>query len=97
VLQCVAVCCSVLQSVDTSQGTAVFLQCVAVCCSVLQSAAVCCSLQTLVRALQFFGSVLQCTPSCRHSPKVNLLHKIDTELSFEKRQSVSMANKSKKG
>jgi len=47
VLQCVVVCCSVLQCVQC--GTAVccsVLQCVAVCCSVLQCVAVCsmCSL-----------------------------------------------------
>ena len=52
VLQCVAVCCSVLQSCSgriqqqDEQCVAVrcsVLQCVAVCCSVLQCVAVCCS------------------------------------------------------
>ena len=44
VLQCVAVCCSVLQCV--LQRVAVccsVLQCVAVCCSVLQCDILCCS------------------------------------------------------
>ena len=36
VLQCVAVCCSVLQRVDILKS-----QCIAVCCSVLQCVAVC--------------------------------------------------------
>jgi len=57
VLQCVAVCCSVLQLEYGLEGSNVFdvsggvcvavcysvLQCVAVCCSVLQCVAVCCS------------------------------------------------------
>jgi len=56
VLQCVAVCCSVLQCVATSEFietrdacvlameyVAGVLQCVAVCCSVLQCVVVCCS------------------------------------------------------
>jgi len=67
VLQCVAVCCSVLQYVTAfcknwnhlfgahlPQRTCAheaMLQCVAVCCSVLQCAAVCCS-------------VLQCVAVC---------------------------------
>ena len=36
VLQCVAVCCSVLQRDSISRVTGRELQCVAVCCSVLQ-------------------------------------------------------------
>ena len=40
VLQCVAVCCSVLQCVAVCCSV---LQCVTVCCSVLQCVAVCCS------------------------------------------------------
>jgi len=45
VLQCVAVCCSVLQCVIVNLVTSKIdmLQCVAVCCSVLQCVAVCCS------------------------------------------------------
>jgi len=48
VLQCVAVCCSVLQGrVDLIFSSlwvcSSVLQCVAVCCSVLQCVAVCCS------------------------------------------------------
>ena len=41
VLQCVAVCCSVL--LESVQGDLRRIQCVAVCCSVLQCVAVCCS------------------------------------------------------
>jgi len=55
VLQCVAVCCSVLQCVDCHNFHHVFTGvpdlCVAVCCSVLQCVAVCCS-------------VLQCVAVC---------------------------------
>jgi len=44
VKQCVAVCCSVLQSVlQCVTVCCSVLQCVAVCCSVLQCVAVCCS------------------------------------------------------
>ena len=47
VLECVAGCCRVLQSVvRVFQCVAVYcsaLQCIAVCCSVLQCVAVCCS------------------------------------------------------
>ena len=39
-VQCVAVCCSVLQRVVVCCSV---LQCVAVCCSVLQRVVVCCS------------------------------------------------------
>jgi len=40
-LQCVAVCCIVLQSDDARmRDTCIYLQCVAVCCSVLQCVAV---------------------------------------------------------
>jgi len=59
VLQCVAVCCSVLQRVArrlyvskthmSLQGAGV-LQCVAVCCSVLQCVAACCSVLQRVAA-----------------------------------------------
>jgi len=48
VLQCVAVCCSVLLCVAVCCSV---LQCIAVCCSVLQCVAVCCS-------------VLQCIAVC---------------------------------
>jgi len=52
VLQCVAVCCSVLQCVAVEcMYLLSVLQCVAVCCSVLQCVAVCCS-------------VLQCVAVC---------------------------------
>ena len=39
-LQCVAVCCSVLRCAAVCRSV---LQCVAVCCSVLQCVAACCS------------------------------------------------------
>jgi len=65
VLQCVAVCCSVLQRVAvrvagilalTTRGQ-VHMLCVAVCCNVLQSVAVCCSLSQSVAVC---CSLLQC-------------------------------------
>ena len=54
VLQCVAVCCSIL------------LQCVTVCCSVLQCVAVCCSvLQVSMAIIRLLCcSVLQCVAVC---------------------------------
>jgi len=68
VLQCVAVCCSVLQCVvatfhgkETNESVAVccsVLQCVAVCCSVLQCVAVCCR-------------VLQCVVATFHGKETN--------------------------
>ena len=56
VLQCVAVCCSVLHCivecfVECTAGHDGVLQCVAVCCGVLHCVAVCCS-------------VLQCVVVC---------------------------------
>jgi len=71
VLQCVALCCTLLQCVAVrveyvgrTLRTYVYiyvLQCVAVCCSVLQCVAVCCSV------LQFVAvrcSALQCVAVC---------------------------------
>jgi len=69
VVQCVAVCCSVLytygmQARGTKQYELHAVQCVAVCCSVLQCVAVCCS-------------VLQCVAvcyihmGCRHEERSN--------------------------
>jgi len=59
-LQCVAVCCSVLQCVAlgalgkarvlSGRCVAVVLQCVAVCCSVLQCVVVCCRVLQCVAA-----------------------------------------------
>ena len=52
VLQCVAVCCSVLQPVRDALCLILnesCSQCVAVCCSVLQCVAVCCSVLQPVR------------------------------------------------
>jgi len=43
VLQCVAVCCSVLQHTTEVGMHSGALHCVAVCCSVLQCDVVCCS------------------------------------------------------
>ena len=63
-LQCVAVCCSMLQYVavccSVLQCVAVrcsVLQCVAMCCSVLQCVAVCCS---VLQCVAVCCSVLQC-------------------------------------
>ena len=68
-LQCVAVCCSVLQCVAESRkdfGPLLsrparrllsVLQCAAVCCSVLQCVAVCCS---VLQCVAVCCSVLQC-------------------------------------
>jgi len=55
-VQCVAVCCSVLQCVAhhytvliaRSKGLLKLVQCVAVCCSVLQCVAVCCSVLHII-------------------------------------------------
>jgi len=52
VMQCVAVCCSVLQCA---------LQCVAVCCNVLQCVAVCCS---VLQCVAVCCSVRQCVAVC---------------------------------
>jgi len=57
VLQCVAVCYSVLQRVAACCSV---LQCVAVCCSVLQRVAACCSVFQCVAVC----SVLQCVAGC---------------------------------
>jgi len=76
VLQCVAVCCSVLQCVVGDQVKQMtvdirnivccsVLQCVAVCCSVLQCVAVCCGGSSETndgRHSQY--SVLQCAAVC---------------------------------
>ena len=59
-LQCVAVCCSVLQRVAASCSV---LQCVAVCCSVLQcvtvrrSALQCVEVTTLIRVCSSFSVI----------------------------------------
>jgi len=63
VLQCVAVCCSVLWCVAVSHDMTTTLQrkavapSVAVCCSVLQCVAVCCS---VLQCVAVRCSVLQC-------------------------------------
>jgi len=69
VLQCVAVCCSVLQwppLQNVSCPPLYILQCIAVCCSVLQYVAVCCSvLHCMCRVLHYtFCSALQCVAVC---------------------------------
>jgi len=80
VLQCVAVCFSVMHSTGRATATALqsckigVLQCVAACCSVLQCVAVCCSVlhstgRATVTALQshvklLSSSVLQCVAVC---------------------------------
>ena len=65
VLQCVSVCCSVLQCGD--RGRTHF--CVAVCCSVLQCVAVCCSvlqcvLHYVAVCCSMCCSTLQCVAVC---------------------------------
>ena len=55
VLHCVALFCSVLQSLEIAHATGV-LQCVAVCCSALQCVAVCCS---VLQCVAVFCSALQ--------------------------------------
>jgi len=67
VLQCVAVCCSVLQCVlwYILHRCATFdqyraLQCVAECCSVWQCVTMCCSVLQCVAVFAVCGSVLQC-------------------------------------
>ena len=57
-VQCVAVCCSVLQCVAACGSV---VQCVAVCCSVLQCVAVCCNVWQRVAVC---GHVLQCVAVC---------------------------------
>jgi len=58
VLQCVAVCCSVLQAANSQAHS--------VCCSVLQCVAVCCRLPThrLTPCVTVCHSVLQCVAVC---------------------------------
>ena len=61
-LQCAAVCCSVLQRVAACCSV---LQCVAVCCSVVRCSAVWCSaLQRVCFAPIASGFVLQCVAVC---------------------------------
>ena len=55
VLQCVAVCCSVLQCVAGYMTC--YTSCLVVCCSMLQCVAVCCSVLQCAAA---YCSVLQC-------------------------------------
>ena len=57
-MQCVAVCCSVLQRVAVCCSS---LQCVAVCCSALHCIAVCCS---VLQCVAVCCSVLQCVAVC---------------------------------
>jgi len=59
VLQCVVLCCSVLQIVCCS-----VLQCVAACCGVLQCVAVCCS---VLQCVAVYCIVLQCVAVCCRS------------------------------
>ena len=57
-LQCIAVCCNVLQSAAPCRSV---LQCVAVCCRVLQGVAVRCS---VVQCGAMCCTVLQCMYIC---------------------------------
>jgi len=71
VLQCVAECCRVLQSVAVGLASkraclhwaqvCSVLQCVVVCCSVLQCFAACCS---VLQCVAVCCSVLQCDAVC---------------------------------
>ena len=69
VLQCVAMCCSILLRFAMYGGNVIqsVLQCVAVCCSALQCVAVCCRVPPLsvgrVRVM-VCCSVLQCVLVC---------------------------------
>ena len=64
-LQCAAVCCSVLQ-------------CAAVCCSVLQCAAVCCSILQYAAVCCIVGCGASCQKAITFSPlaKMNIKEKI---------------------
>jgi len=60
-LQCVAVCCSVLQSKRSSVGVS---QCVAMCCIELQCVAVCCS---VIQIMTRYRALAQCAAvHCSH-------------------------------
>ena len=64
-MQCVAVCCSVLQCAQLiSVCLAVCRQFIAVCCSVLQCVAMCCS---VLQCVAVCCSVLQCVYDARSS------------------------------
>jgi len=71
-LQCVVVCCSVMQFYiplqlaevprsNASLSPVSVLQCVAMCCSVLQCVAMCCS---VLQCIAVCCSVLQCVAVC---------------------------------
>jgi len=70
VLQCVAVCCSVLQSHCRCHGSR---QCVAVCCSVLQCVAVCCSVLQCVLDMRDVTHWVASALEWIHAPHCNTL------------------------
>jgi len=63
-LQCVAVCCSVLQCVAMQyvvwDGCLAGKETLTTCCSMLQCVAVCCSVYDVLQCVAVRGSVLQC-------------------------------------
>jgi len=76
VLQCVAVCRSVLQMLLYVVLCCSVLQCVAVCCSVLQCVAVCCSVLQCVAALTCVSHATQYTT---RTSTENFLHQRNNE------------------
>jgi len=89
-LQSVAVCCSLLQSVAgigiqgslTQRWVFFLLQSVVVCCSLLQSVAVCCSLLQSVAGIGIQGSLTQRWAFFREN--IPLAHMYHILFSFEK-------------
>jgi len=67
-LQCVAVCCSVLQQLCTARlSIEIVLQCVAVCCSVLHCVAVCMSWMPVKRdCCSMWQSIAVCCSMLQH-------------------------------
>ena len=70
-LQCVALCCSVLQRVTTcyslslcASGYCTVLWGVQICCRVMQCASVCCSVCSVLQCVAVCCSVLQCVAVC---------------------------------
>jgi len=80
-VQCVAVCCNVLQYVAVCCSV---LQCVAVCCSVLQCVAVCCS---VLQCVAVCFSVLQCVAAGLPLPKTR--KSVSSHLKMRHRRSPS--------
>ena len=64
VLQCVAVCCSVLHTYIRIYNCSLLEQCVALCCTVLQCVAVCC-IRIFVYTIVLYSSSVQPVGSTR--------------------------------